>query len=94
MKRDVVIKHDSKKAPITGEWRVIEPVVDEDKCIGCSKCAEFCPDACILMKDKEKEMAGRKMIMKVSEIDYTFCKGCGVCEKVCPVKAIVMKRSE
>ncbi len=92
MKKDLVIKHDSEKAPITGDWSVNEPFVDEDKCIGCAKCVDFCPDACISLKDKEKEINGKKIMMKVSEIDRTFCKGCGVCEKVCPVKAIFMKR--
>lgn len=92
MKKDLILKHDPEKAPITGDWGVDNPVVDENKCIGCNKCVDFCPDACIAMKEVKKEIAGKKMIRKVSEIDTTFCKGCGVCEKVCPVKAILMKR--
>lgn len=92
MKKDLILKHDPDKAPITGSWGVDTPIVDENKCIGCSKCADFCPDACIVMKEVGKEIAGKKMMRKVSEIDTTFCKGCGVCEKVCPVKVILMKR--
>lgn len=83
-KRDIVIKHDIKKAPKTGNWRYMRPEVDKEKCIGCTTCVPFCPDASIEMKkwkDGERDKA---------DIDYDFCKGCGVCADVCPVKAIRM----
>ena len=92
MQNKTILKHDPEKAPITGDWSVNEPFVDELKCIGCSKCVDFCPDACISLKEIMKDFNGKKFPRKVSEVDHKFCKGCGVCEKVCPVKAIVMKR--
>lgn len=84
MERGAVIKHNIEKAPKTGDWRYMKPVVDKEKCIGCSTCVPFCPDASIEMKaykEGEKDKA---------DIDYDFCKGCGVCAQVCPAKVITM----
>lgn len=64
----------------TGEWRVIRPVWDEDKCIHCMMCWTYCPDTAIKVKDG-----------KMTGIDYYFCKGCGLCAEVCPKNAIEMK---
>ena len=87
MEKGVIIKHNIKKSPKTGSWRYMKPEVDKDKCIGCTTCVAFCPDACIEMK-KHKEDKKLK-----ADIDYDFCKGCGVCAQVCPVKAIIMKKN-
>ena len=84
MEEGAIIKHDIKKAPRTGDWRYMKPEVDKAKCIGCSTCVPFCPEAVIEMKEWKK---GEKD--KV-DIDYEYCKGCGVCAEVCPVKAIRM----
>ncbi|MGN0718449.1 MAG: 4Fe-4S binding protein [Anaerovoracaceae bacterium] len=67
----------------TGEWRVLTPVLEMEKCKHCMLCVPFCPDICIPVKD------GRRQ-----ETDLHYCKGCGVCAKVCPFKAITMKREE
>jgi pyruvate ferredoxin oxidoreductase delta subunit len=80
MEHGAVIKHDPKKGPKTGAWRYMHPEVDESKCIGCSTCVPFCPEASIEMKNNK------------ATIDYEYCKGCGVCAEVCPVKAILMKK--
>ena len=80
------IKHDQKKSPKTGDWRYMHPEVDKEKCIGCTTCVPFCPEASISMK-KYKEGEQDK-----ADIDYDYCKGCGVCAEVCPVKAIVMRK--
>ncbi|ARM74731.1 4Fe-4S binding protein [Acidianus manzaensis] len=61
----------------TGNWRVVRPVVNLDKCIGCKACYLWCPEATIIPGDKVS-------------IDYEYCKGCGICSNVCPVKAIQM----
>jgi pyruvate ferredoxin oxidoreductase delta subunit len=82
-----VIVHDLTKAAKTGDWRYMKPEVDKEKCIGCTTCVPFCPEASIEMK-KFKE--GQK---DKADIDYDFCKGCGVCAQVCPIKAITMKKS-
>jgi len=80
MEKGAVIKHDIRKAPKTGDWRNMHPIVDKEKCIGCGTCVKFCPEAVISLKNKK------------AMIDYYFCKGCGVCAQVCPVKAILMEK--
>lgn len=67
----------------TGSWRQEYPLVDQDKCIGCSLCAKLCPDSCIYMREAKR---GRL----IAEPDLDYCKGCGICAKECPVKAIRM----
>jgi pyruvate ferredoxin oxidoreductase delta subunit len=81
MEEGAAIKHDITKAPKTGSWRYMKPEVDKDKCIGCSTCVPYCPEASIELKKKK------------ADIDYEYCKGCGVCAEVCPVKAITMKKN-
>lgn len=59
-------------------WRVMRPVVDNDKCIYCLRCWIFCPEGVIYKE-------GNKI-----EIDFNYCKGCGICATECPTKAIEM----
>lgn len=96
MEEGAIIENDIKKAPKTGDWRYMRPKVDASKCIGCSTCVPFCPDACIEMRkrtDAEIEMTPDKFKEKeIVDFDYDFCKGCGVCASVCPVKAISMRK--
>lgn len=66
----------------TGGWRMVRPVVDLKKCIGCGKCWALCPDNAI------------KIVNKKSVIDYDYCKGCKICAHVCPVKAISIVQEE
>ncbi|MDO8241080.1 MAG: 4Fe-4S binding protein [Candidatus Moranbacteria bacterium] len=87
-----VIKHDIKKAPKTGDWRYMTPQVDKEKCIGCTTCVPFCPDAAIEMESRGTQNVERKT--RYAKIDYDFCKGCGVCAQVCPVKAIAMEKNK
>jgi pyruvate ferredoxin oxidoreductase gamma subunit len=62
----------------TGLWRTMRPVIDLDRCHGCSWiCSTFCPDGTVLV-DAEG----------VPSIDYEHCKGCLVCVAVCPHHAI------
>jgi 2-oxoacid:acceptor oxidoreductase delta subunit (pyruvate/2-ketoisovalerate family) len=91
MEQGAVIKHDIKKAPVTGNWRYMKPYVDKKKCIGCGTCVKYCPEAVIDLVESSKKKVGSKS-NKVANIDYHFCKGCGVCARECPVKAIKMKR--
>lgn len=64
----------------TGSWRDKEPEINNEKCIKCLSCLNFCPENAISFKKE------------IIEIDFDFCKGCGICEKTCPVKAIKMKK--
>ena len=91
MEEGAIIKHNLKKAPITGYWRYAKPVVNNKKCIGCGKCVKYCPEACIELINNQKLTANNKK-GKVASIDYCFCKGCGVCARECPVKAIKMEK--
>ena len=64
----------------TGEWRVLTPVFDADKCKQCMRCVPFCPDASIPVED------GRRL-----DTNLDYCKGCGICAKICPFDAISME---
>ena len=66
----------------TGGWRTFKPIVDAEKCNGCTLCSYYCPDGCISMKDK------------VAVIEYAYCKGCGICAEECKAVAIIMEREE
>lgn len=56
-----------------------------DKCLGCGRCAEICPNKAIEMVEvKQKDGT----IKKQPEIDINKCCFCGLCEEVCPTKAI------
>lgn len=56
----------------------ILPAVSEEKCIGCSKCNQWCPAGAIaVIKDKKK-----------AAVDQEKCIGCGECTVTCPASAI------
>jgi heterodisulfide reductase subunit A len=57
----------------------ITAVINEDLCIGCELCVEYCPYGAIDVVDRTSKV-----------IDVT-CKGCGVCAAACPNCAITMR---
>ena len=61
----------------TGEWREFKPVLDDEKCTGCTQCYFICPDDAIRMDDRFHPI-----------FNYDYCKGCTLCVEVCPVDAI------
>jgi pyruvate ferredoxin oxidoreductase gamma subunit len=62
----------------TGLWRTIRPVVDYERCRGCTwVCSTLCPDGAIAVDE-----AG------APRIDLDHCKGCMICAAVCPPHAI------
>jgi len=100
MEKGGTIKHDSKNAPKTGDWRFMKPEVDASKCIGCGTCVEHCPEAVINLEPGTQN-AKRKIqkkdgstfhVTRYATIDFEYCKGCGVCATICPVKAISMRK--
>lgn len=67
-------------APAVGkkEQHASRIIVDQDKCIGCGRCSEVCPEQAVTLTEKKAHIALDK------------CIGCGECMTVCPVKAIGM----
>lgn len=55
----------------------VKPVVDEEKCIGCGTCIEWCPVSAISLTVENK-----------AYIDQNICIGCGECRVTCPEEAI------
>lgn len=54
------------------------PVIDQEKCVGCLQCVEFCPD------EVYEERDGRPVVAH-PENCVEFCRGCA---KVCEQEAI------
>ncbi|MBI0584067.1 MAG: 4Fe-4S binding protein [Methanomassiliicoccus sp.] len=67
---------------MTGTWRTIRPVINEDRCIRCYMCWKFCPDMSMVV-EKEGDYP---------RVDLDHCKGCGICSNECPRLAIRMER--
>ena len=85
MKKSLSVKANSSLKNKTGGWRTFRPVIDLEKCIGCTLCAKICPDAAIAMvlnKDGKQK----------AQVNYDYCKGCGACAAECPVKAYIMEK--
>ncbi|MCL2009716.1 MAG: DUF362 domain-containing protein [Synergistaceae bacterium] len=61
----------------------IHPVIDAARCIGCGKCASYCPEQAIAVENGKAGL--------LSEAD---CIGCGECQTVCPVPCIVMGKND
>ncbi len=58
----------------------------EERCTGCSTCAQACPDGCILVQTSPNE-DGTLNIQRY-EIDFRICMYCGLCTEACPYEAI------
>ena len=58
----------------------------EERCTGCSTCAQACPDGCILVQTSPRE-DGTLNIDRY-EIDFRLCMYCGLCTEACPYQAI------
>ena len=58
----------------------------DERCTGCSTCAQACPDGCILVATSPAE-DGSFNIDRY-EIDFRLCMYCGLCTEACPYEAI------
>ena len=58
----------------------------EERCTGCSTCAQACPDGCILVATSPGE--GGELKVDRFEIDFRICMYCGLCTEACPYQAI------
>ncbi len=58
----------------------------EERCTGCSTCAQACPDGCILVETAPKPDGSLEKVRY--EIDFRLCMYCGLCVEACPYQAI------
>ncbi len=58
----------------------------EERCTGCSTCAQACPDGCILVATSPAEDGS--LNIERYEIDFRICMYCGLCVEACPYEAI------
>ena len=63
----------------TASWRVLRPVLDQEKCIRFGICLSYCPVNSFHTDEEGKY-----------EIHYDYCKGCGICANECIKDAIEM----
>jgi NADH-quinone oxidoreductase subunit I len=58
----------------------------EERCTGCSTCAQACPDGCILVETHPNADGTLEKVRY--EIDFRICMYCGLCVEACPYQAI------
>ena len=58
------------------------PIVDEEKCVGCEECVDVCPTEVFEMVDG-----------KSSPVNAEECLGCESCIEVCEEDAIVIEET-
>ena len=76
--RDEYVAHIvDKKCPAKVCAPLIHYVIDQPRCIGCTRCAKVCP---------VKAITGE--LKKPHHIDDEICVRCGLCKKTCPVSCI------
>lgn len=59
-------------------------MVDQEKCIGCGRCAEICP--AVFFLDEE---TGKSQVIDPDACEYAGC--CEAAEENCPVEAITIE---
>lgn len=65
------------------------PVLNEESCIGCGKCAKACQIDVIKMITTGSDSAVK--MTKIPVIDENLCLGCGLCVRACPNKSLLLK---
>jgi NADH-quinone oxidoreductase subunit I len=58
----------------------------DERCTGCSTCAQACPDGCILVETAPNPDGTLNKVRY--EIDFRLCMYCGLCAEACPYEAI------
>lgn len=71
--------------------------IDEDKCTGCGRCVEQCPQNSIAVLERNVDVyagcTNTDKGKKVTENCTAGCIGCGICAKACPFEAITMENN-
>jgi NADH-quinone oxidoreductase subunit I len=65
------------------------PILEDKKCISCTKCAKVCPTEAIVMKEAGVNEKGRPV--KKPVIDKEKCVACENCVIECPKDALTME---
>jgi len=71
--------------PIPARARTNHLCFDE-RCTGCSTCAQACPDGCILVATEPNADGSLQKVRY--EIDFRICMYCALCVEACPYEAI------
>jgi len=79
------VQYPEEVRPIPGNART-NLVWFEERCTGCSTCAQACPDGCILVATSPAEDGA--LNIDRYEIDFRICMYCGLCVEACPYEAI------
>lgn len=72
----------------TGTWRILRPIIDDERCVYCGSCEKHCPTGVVTVHREETTL--KKTPNGMVAIDYTYCKGCGICANICPKDSISM----
>lgn len=62
--------------------------INEELCIGCTKCVKNCPFDALSMVDRPNNKR------QLAKVDAGACRACGKCVSSCPVKAITETKVE
>lgn len=87
-----IVDAGNSKEVKTGSWKSQKPVLLKNNCVSCLRCAAYCPDMAIKIKEVADEKGMKKNM--IDKIDLDYCKGCGICAHECPMKAIKMESIE
>lgn len=67
--------------PVVEKLVAPRPKIIKNRCIGCGKCKDICPQHVISISNKK------------AQINLSGCIKCFCCHEMCPAKAIAVKRS-
>jgi NAD-dependent dihydropyrimidine dehydrogenase PreA subunit len=65
---------------LKGKTMAFNPIVDENKCVGCEECVDVCPTEVFEMENE-----------KSVPVNAEECIGCESCVEVCEVDAITVE---
>jgi ferredoxin len=83
---------ENQEDPPNGQLLAL-PLIDPNKCIGCGKCQDYCPQALLVLLPKNYKAfipcKGKARMKDMDALCQKGCLGCGLCRKACPYGAII-----